>query len=131
MTGIIEKLPAMRDFWTLEGVMSTQITEAEQQLALHFSEEYRDYLAAFGVASVYGHELTGICSFPRLNVVDVTLSERITNPTVPLDWYVVEQAHIDAIIIWQSSNGEVHQTAPNMPPIMLSQSICEYLANGE
>ena len=30
-----------------------------------FAADYRDYVAALGVASYEGHELTGVCPFPR------------------------------------------------------------------
>ena len=87
---------------------------------LKFSDEYRKYLARYGVASANGHEFTGICASSRLNVVDVTISERINNPNIQMDYYVVEQANIDRIVIWQSQTGEIYQSAPKMKTIMVA-----------
>jgi len=127
MSDIITKLGSKPFFYTLGCVSEALINTAEQQLGLSFFTEYRKYIATFGIASVDGHELTGICTSPRLNVVDVTSFERNRTPTAQTDWYVIEQANIDGIVIWQSSNGEVYQTSPNADAIKLCDSLCEYL----
>ena len=128
MSDIITKLRAKPFFYSLGCVSEVQIVTAEQQLGLKFSGEYREYIAEFGIVSFEGHEFTGICSSPRLNVVDVTLTERNRNPTVQEDWYVVEQANIDSIVIWQSSTGEVYQTMPGVAPVKLCSSLVEYIS---
>lgn len=120
-------LPQKSAFRMCQPVSKQNICEAESVLGLHFSDEYRYYLLAFGVASANGHEFTGICNSPRLNVVDVTLEERKYNPDVPPDYYVVEQANIDGIILWQSQSGKIYQTYPNQPPVPLCNSLCELL----
>jgi hypothetical protein len=104
-----------------------QKTTAEQRLGVQFSPEYREYLSAYGAASVFGHELTGICTLSRLNVIEVTISERVDNPSVPLNWYVIEETHIDSIVIWQTETGEIFQSIPNMPPLKLCDSLSEYI----
>lgn len=71
--------------------------------------------------------LTGICNSPRLNVVDVTICERENNPDVPKYWYVLEQANIDGIVIWQNQKGEVYQTQPCREIKMIANSIVEYI----
>ena len=86
----------------------------------------REYVAAFGAASFAGHELTGVCGSKRLNVVPVTLEER-SNTTVPLDWYVLEQANIDGIVLWQDRSGAVYQTAPHIKPRKFCGSLAEYI----
>jgi len=126
MSDIVKKLREMQGFVSLSGATKEQIEQAEKSLNLKFADEYCEYLAAFGVASACGHELTGICASPRLNAVGVTISEKMSNPAVPANWYVVEQAHVDGIVVWQSGTGEVWQTAPNTPPIKLCASLCEY-----
>ena len=80
----------------------------------------------YGAVTFSGHELTGICNSKRLNVVDVTKEERKYNK-VPEDWYVIEQANIDDIVIWQDTNGAVYQTMPNKKPIKLCNSLLEYI----
>ena len=127
MTGIVNALRLAPNLFAGTGVSDKAIRSAEEALTLRFSEEYHEYLSELGIAAVNGHEITGICDSPRLNVVDVTISERIRNPTVPPNWYVVEQANIDYIVVWQSSTGEVYQTTPNAPPAKLCKALCEYL----
>lgn len=73
-----------------------------------------------------GNELTGVCGSKQLNVVPVTLEER-SNTTVPLDWYVLEQANIDGIVLWQDKSGAVYQTAPHIKPRKLCGSLAEYI----
>lgn len=104
------------------------IIDTETTLGVMFTEEYREYILVFGVASANGHELTGLCRSPRLNVVEVTMAERKNNANVPNDWYVVEQANIDDIVIWQASSGEIYQTAPGVQSCKLCDSLSEYVA---
>jgi len=104
-----------------------QISDAENALELRFADDYREYLIAFGIASSDGHEFTGICNSKRMNVVDVTLAEKSITPGIPNDWYVLEEAGFDGIVIWQSSTGEVYQTRPGREAIKIAGSICVYL----
>ena len=104
-----------------------QIETAEQALGVHFSREYREYISQFGVASTYGHELTGICSFPRLNVVDVTRKQWTLNPLVPTALYVVEELNMDNAVVWQSEIGEIFLSQPNTVPTRIAESLIEYL----
>lgn len=127
MTNIVNKLLALPAFCSLVGVSAEQISNAENALTLHFSSDYREYLRAFGIASAGGHELTGICNSKRLNVVDVTLAERSITPGIPQNWYVLEEANIDGIVIWQNSTGEIFQTRPGREAVKLADSICDYL----
>jgi len=127
MSDIEAKLSSLKAFRCGTGASDKQTKEAEQALSLRFAEEYAQYVIAYGYASFLGHELTGVCKFPRLNVVDVTVSQREVNPAVPSDWYVVEEANIDSIVVWQSSAGEVWQTTPGFRPTKLCDSLCEYL----
>ena len=127
MTGIIQKLRDLSSFCSLAGVSAEQISNAEKTLALHFADDFREYLLAFGIASSDGHEFTGICNSKRLNVVDVTLAERRINPTIPQDWYVLEEASIDGIIIWQSGTGEVYQSQLGRESVKIADSFCDYL----
>ena len=127
MTNIVNKLCALPAFCSLTGVSADQIADAEKALALRFADDYREYLLAFGIASSDGHELTGICNSKRLNVVEVTLSEKSITHGIPQDWYVLEETIIDGIVIWQNSIGEIFQTQPGREAIKLAESICGYL----
>ena len=127
MDNIVKAMQEKHGFVALKGASAEQIANAEAALGVKFSEEYRKYVSAFGIASFAAHELTGICTSPRLNVVDVTIEERSTNPELPTDWYVLEQMNIDDVTIWQSSTGEVFQTIPGAKSIKLCGSLSEYL----
>ena len=127
MTDIKKMFRTLPAFCSLAGVDAEQIDNAENALALRFADDYREYLLAFAIASSDGHEFTGICNSKRLNVVDVTIAAKNSNPSIPHDWYVLEEANIDGIIIWQNKTGSVFQTYPNRENVKIANSICEYL----
>lgn len=127
MSTIVKKISAKPYFKALSRASQEQIAEAQKTLGLEFSCEYNEYLSELGIATFDGHELTGICSSKRLSVVDVTISEREKNPNTPADWYVIEQANIDGIVIWQSGAGEIYQTMPGASPMKLCNSLSEYI----
>lgn len=116
------------DFYALRGTTDIEIERAEQILDTRFADEYRSYVLSFGIASFAGHELTGICKPKRLNVVEVTLEQRMLNQRIPGDWYVVEEAHIDGIVIWQSPNGEIYQAAVDAPGRKIYDSLMSYVS---
>lgn len=132
MTDIILALQGKPCFISLHGACPDWVNDVENALGLMFTNEYREYVLCFGVASYYGHELTGICSDPALNVLKVTLSERdFYGPKIPNDWYVIERADIDGIVIWQDSiTGKIYQTQPNNSPEVIASSMLGYI-NGE
>lgn len=115
-----------KSFKSQTSAKSNEINDAENKLNLHFSTEYKEYLSLHGCASIYGHEFTGIGFSERTDVVTVTLEERERH-TVPNDWYVVEQAHIDGIVIWQSSEGSIYQTTPENSAVKLCDSLARYI----
>ena len=127
MADFISTLSSLPDFHALAGASEEQIAQAERALSLRFADDYRQYVRAFGAVSAAGHELTGICASKRLNVVEVTLSARAAQPAIPRDWYVLEEANIDGILVWQSGAGEVFQTQPGAEPVKFAASIREYL----
>ena len=108
-----------------------QIVEAERVLGLAFAVEFRDYLLAYGCASCFGHEFTGICAFPRLNVVDATLRMRAERgQEFPAGWYVVEETGMDGVVVCQTTTGEVFATGPGYKQTYLCASLGEYLLQG-
>lgn len=123
---IIKLMQEQPAFHARSAASNEEITAVENVLGLRFAQDYREYVATFGAASFAGHELTGICKSDRLNVVTVTMEER-NNMVVPADWYVLEQANIDGIVVWQNSAGAVYQTVPNMNPKKLCESLAEYI----
>ena len=126
MASIVELMQKQPDLCSMEGASEESIINAEVALGLSFAADYRQYIAAFGAASVVSHELTGICASKRLNVVDVTLMER-AKTAIPSNWYVLEQPNIDGIVVWQSSDSEIFQVNPNGIVYKIANSLIEYL----
>lgn len=124
ITDILRNFPY---FLSSSGANEEKIYDAESSLKLKFSVEYHKYLKEIGLCCFDGHELTGITDISRLSVVDITIYERELNPDVPYDWYVIEQANIDGIVIWQNENGEIFQTQPSHEKVKIANSIVEYI----
>lgn len=104
-----------------------QIDYAERELNLKFSNEYKLYLLKYGCIEFYGVELTGIIDSKRLNVIDVTKKERLYNPNIPNNMYVIENAAINGIIIWQDDKGYIYKTQYTSNTIKIFNSLSEYL----
>lgn len=130
MKRIYEAILSRNALVTKGEVPDERITSAQSDLGVLFSEEYIEYISKFGVASFEGHELTGISSIKRLDVVSVTKSNRQTlnNAVAVNELYVIEEANIDGIVIWQDSNGFVYKTFPGYEkPIQINNSFAEYI----
>lgn len=104
-----------------------QVNSAENILNTTFSDDFRDYLKTYGTIAYLGHELVGISDTEYLNVVNATSEERDFVENIPKVWYVVERLNVDGIVIWQSSSGEIYQTAPNSEPKKIYDSLAEYI----
>ena len=108
------------------GRTDAEIESAEKLLGVEFAPDYKCYLKEIGLACFDGHELTGICKSSRLNVVDVSLSQRELFPNAR-SWYVVEETNIDEIVIWQAPSGELYQTASGSMCRRICSSLAEYI----
>lgn len=126
MGSVLDALRNAPDFIGGKGCGEDAIQAAELALSLSFAPDYREYLYIFGLACFDGHELTGICKASRLNVVDATLEDRKDFPAAS-GWYVVEQANIDGIVIWQAPDGEIYRTTSGHPPRKLCDSLTDYI----
>lgn len=127
MADILDTLKNKPGFLAMNGATNEEIKDAESQLGVSFSKDYWDYVAAYGASTYENHELTGICKSPRLNVVEVTKEERKNYPDLPVDWYVLEQLHIDSVSVWQSGTGEIYQLMPGEKPKKIFNSFIEYV----
>ena len=103
------------------------IQSAERALGLSFAEDYRSCLSRYGCISWFGHILTGISPYPGIDIVRVTTEQREYNPQVPSTFYVLEDPHIDGVIIWQDASGAVYETRPHQPPVRICSSLLEYI----
>lgn len=115
------------DLLSSKGVSNDEIYLAERKLSLKFSEDYKQYIRQFGIIAYDGHELTGIAENSRLNVINITKEEKRKNMSVPDDFYVIEVANIDGIIIWQKSSGEIYKTIHGGPPMLMCKSLSDYI----
>lgn len=128
MNEFIRMLIEKPGFVHLSPASDISICEAEEHLQAKFSDEYRSYLSVYGCASFAGHELTGISGFSQINVVSVTLDERTLNEKIPHNLYVIEQAHIDGIVVWQDETGRIYYSQPNQSPVKKFNSLLEYIS---
>lgn len=131
MKSFVEIISEFEDFTHIKGADEKDISAAEKALNIKFAKDYREYLNKYGVASFDGHELTGITSSKRLNVVNVTLEQRelfrdFCKETKSC--YVVEEANIDGIVIWQAESGEIYECAPNIKAKKIYNSLSEYVS---
>lgn len=127
MEDIISVLRSKRNVVYGHAADESQIEQAENALGLKFAPDYKDYLRNTGCISVDGSELTGISDLPNYDVVGITTDERKYAPYVPGTWYVIEQMHIDGIVIWQSSTGEIYQTSPMCETVKIHDSLGAYI----
>lgn len=126
MGELIEIMKSRSDFYAEKGVSESQIEQAERSLGLKFARDFKEYLHEFGAASFDGHELTGFSADKSLCVVEVTQKNWQKNP-VGHNLYVIEEAHIDGIVIWQDSDGAVYETAPDSDAVKIADSLAEYI----
>ena len=115
------------NFISLQPVSASKIQEAEDKLGLSFAEDFKEYLAEFGVASFNGKELTGICDSERLSVVSITEKARHDYPQFPKNAYVIEDLYIDHILILQDCSGKVYAFAPDDYGREIAGTLKEYL----
>lgn len=127
MNKIFNEIKDREDFH-FEGIVPRdRIKTAEDKLGLRFAGDYKEYVENYGTVSCNGHELTGISCDTYLDVVAVTENHWSKNPYVEHLFYVIEETHIDGIVIWQSASGEIFQTYPNTEPEKICDSLAEYI----
>ena len=129
MKNIVEIINSLSNLLPLKPATSIQIADAELQLRISFANEYKEYLAAFGAIMADGIELTGIAKSEHRNVVAQTQSEWKLNTKIPHNMYVIENTHVDGIIIWQDTNGLIYQSSPSSDAKQIAGSLAEYISD--
>jgi hypothetical protein len=125
---IVQTIRLLPNLSHLEPATTSAITNAERQLQLSFADEYKKYLAEFGVISAEGIELTGIeMSEDISSVVSVTKEAWELNHDVPHTMYVIEDACVDGIFVWQDSSGVIYQTSPYAKHKEIAKTLTEYV----
>lgn len=127
MSIIVDTIKSMPDYIGSNGRTDEEIKQAEKELGVSFAKDYRKYLEAIGLACFDGRELTGLTKTSRLDVVSVTKEQRGKFGKSASSWYVVEEANIYGIVIWQSSDGTVYEAAPNSKAKKIADSLAEYI----
>ena len=112
MSPIIKVIKDLQNLRCLVPLNEKDIDDAEKVLGLKFAD---------------GLELTGVVAAPRLNVVNVTVSEKSLYQNIPDDMYVIENTGIDGILILQNARGEIFSISPFSKPIKKFASLTEYL----
>ncbi len=115
------------DFTAVGGAQDEQIKNAEEELGLKFSKEYKDFLKEHGAACANGHEFLGICESKRLNIIDATLKAKKKNEAISGDLYLIEDVGIDKILTWQNADGKLFQTVGKGAPEPLKMNLTEYV----
>ena len=128
MNIFVETIKKDPDFIGSNGRSEEKILRAEATLGVHFAEDYHAYLKEIGLASFDGRELTGLTEDVRLDVVCVTKEQRKRVAQVPAGWYVIEEANIDGIVVWQDSDGTVYATQPKRKSQKIADSLLEYIS---
>jgi alpha-tubulin suppressor-like RCC1 family protein len=127
MLEMIKMIQEAEDFAALGAASKEKIADAEKELQLTFSADYKEYLSAFGAATFCGKELTGICASERLNVIAVTQKARNYYKGFPDDAYVVEEMLFDHFLVIQKTDGSVFSYGPNESEELIAESLSLYL----
>ncbi len=127
MENIVQIINSLPNLLTLKPATTIQITDAELQLRVRFADEYKEYLSAFGAIIADGIELTGLAKSEYRSVVAQTKKEWKLNAKIPHTMYVVENTHVDGIIIWQDVKGEIYRSSYGSDAKQIASSLTEYL----
>lgn len=127
LSKLIEEIKSKPNFYAEKGASALQIEQAELSLGLNFAPDFKECLREFGAISVDGHELTGFSADKNLDVVEVTQNNR-KKYNVRNNLYVIEEAHIDGIIIWQDDEGNVYETIRGSKPQKIAKSLIEFVS---
>ena len=126
MNKLIETLKCKPNFYAEIGASITQIEQAEKALGLTFAFEFKECLREFGAVSFGSHEFTGFSADKSLDVVEVT-QRNWNKHNVEKHLYVIEETHIDGIVVWQDFNGAIYETIPGKKAKKIADSLYEYI----
>lgn len=107
MLKTIKKISDTQKLYKTIGASNELILEAERQLNLNFSKEYKEYLSTYGAISFGSTEFTGLNIESYANVVSVTLKEKQRYDNFPEGCIVLENVGIDGILMLHHENGKV------------------------
>lgn len=123
---LIEKIEKIENLYKMKGCSTEEIVNAEKELNLNFSKDYKEYLEKFGSISFYATEWTGLNIGGVFNVVIATKQERELSEKFPKDYFLIENIAVDNILIIGNEKGEIY-SYQNGKKEILCKNLLEYL----
>ena len=126
MNTIIKTIESFKRKRFTGSVSSTLIENAEKELGICITPEYKEILQEYGSLCVKGEEFLGIDD-EHYDLVKATQEARKNDVHFPQDVYVIENTAIDGILIVQRNTGALYTYQPNSELQHLAHSLEEYL----
>ena len=126
MNNIIKTIESFKRKRFTGSISTDLIHNAENELGLKLSKEYKDVLQKYGSLCIKGEEFLGIDN-DNYDIVKATKDARINDSNFPLDAYVIENTAIEGILILQKDTCELFTYQPNGQLQPLSDTLEEYL----
>ena len=126
MNNIIKTIESFKRKRFTGSISTDLIHNAENELGLKLSKEYKEVLQKYGSLCIKGEEFLGIDS-DNYDIVKATKDARINDNNFPLDAYVIENTAIEVILIIQKDTCELFTYQPNGQLQPLSDTLEEYL----
>jgi hypothetical protein len=126
MNNIIKTIESFKRKRFTGSISTDLIHNAENELGLKLSKEYKDILQKYGSLCIKGEEFLGIDN-DNYDIVKATKDARINDSNFPLDAYVIENTAIEGILIIQKDTCELFTYQPNGQLQPLSDTLEEYL----
>ena len=132
MNNIIKTIESFKRKRFTGSISTDLIHNAENELGLKLSKEYKDILQKYGSLCIKGEEFLGIDN-DNYDIVKATKDVRINDSNFPLDAYVIENTAIEGILIFegililQKDTCELFTYQPNGQLQPLSDTLEEYL----
>ena len=126
MNNIIKTIESFKRKRFTGSISTDLIHNAENELGLKLSKEYKDVLQKYGSLCIKGEEFLGIDN-DNYDIVKATKDARINDSNFPLDAYVIENTAIEGILIIQKDTCELFTYQPNGQLQPLSDTLKEYL----
>lgn len=129
MIDTISKINEKVKVYHSTGSSGFEINQAELNLGVKFSSEYREYLKQYGAISFGCHELTGLNVDDYLSVVSVTKEERKNDINFPSELIVIENIGIEGLLILQDSTGKIYEYSSYKGMKKIFNSLSEYIVD--
>ena len=126
MEKIIQTVESFKKKRFTGAVSDELISNAEKQLGVSFSAEYKTLLKTYGSLFAKGEEILGISS-DNNNVVEATMAARSESDNFPKGMYVISKCGVDGILLVQNPQGNVFSYQANSFLQKHGNSLSDYL----